>query len=255
MSPKLFQKNNGYEIDGLWYPRVTSICNIIAKPGLEIWLANQPSFIAMQRKRKKITGWGILIHETIEKILLKKNPEIKPNIRPSIQAFLDWLSINKVKPLSIEKRVFSKQNTYAGTFDVLAEINGKLGIVDLKTSRDIWDDHFIQTAAYFNAYNEKTKKKAKTHWILKIDQYQKCKICGAEKRNKLGDISIKRGKRFCRHDFNSFIGSCQLKKVDNHRSFLNMFLAAKRLWELSNRQQLSQIKNYPNMTKTHLTLF
>ncbi len=255
MSPKLFKRKNGYEIDGLWYPRVTSICNIIAKPGLEIWLANQPSFIAMQRKRKKITEWGILIHETIEKILLKENPEIKPNIRPSIEAFLDWLSDNKVKPLGIEKRVFSKQNTYAGTFDVLVELNNKLGILDLKTSKEIWNDYFIQTAAYFSAYNERNKKKAKTHWILRIDQYKQCKVCGARRRDKLGEISIKGGKRYCRHIWNSVKGECEFQKVKDHKSFLDTFLAAKKLWELSNRQLLSQIDNYPNQTKTHLTLF
>ncbi len=255
MSPKLFKQNNGYEINGLWYPRVTSICNIIAKPGLERWLANQPSFIAMERKRKKITDWGILIHNTIEKILLKENPEIKPNIRPSILAFLDWLNSNKIKVIDIEKRVLSKQNVYAGTFDVLAEINGKLGILDLKTSKEIWDDHFIQTAAYFNAYNEKNKQKAKTHWILRIDQHQKCKVCGAEKRDKSGDINIKGGKRFCRHVFDEPKGECELKKVKNHKPFIDMFLSAKKLWEFSNRNKLSRIENYPNMTKTHLTLF
>lgn len=255
MSPKLFKKNNGYEINGLWYPRVTSICSIIAKPGLERWLANQPSFFVMQKRREKITGWGTLIHEIIEKILLDKKPRIQKDIRPSIEAFFDWLNNNKVKVVGTEKRVFSNQNVYAGTLDILAEVNGQLGILDLKTSKDIWDDHFIQTAAYFNAYNEKSRKKAKTHWILRIDQYQKCEFCGAEKRDKLGEINVRGGKRFCRHIWEDPKGGCEFKKVQNHKFFIDTFLAAKKLWELSNRQMLSQVDNYPNKSKTHLTLW
>ena len=255
MVPKIFKEKNGYEINGLWYPRVTSICSIIAKPGLERWIANQPSFAVMEKRRKTITDWGTLVHNTIEDILLDKTPKINPIIRPSIKAFSDWLNSNKVKVIDIEKRVFSKQDVYAGTFDVLAELNGKLGILDLKTSKDIWDDHFIQTAAYFNAYNEKNKQKAKTHWILKINQYRKCEICGAERRDKSGDINIRGGKRFCRHIFGKTKGECELKKVNNHKPFIDMFLSAKKLWEFSNRNKLSRIENYPNMTKTHLTLF
>jgi len=253
MSPKLFKQNNGYEIDGLWYPRVTSICSIIAKPGLERWIANQPSFAAMERRRKKITDWGILVHNTIEDILLDKTPKINPIISPSIEAFFDWLNSNEIKVIDIERRVFSKEDVYAGTFDILAELNGNLGILDLKTSKDIWDDHFIQTAAYFNAYNKENKQKAKTHWILKINQYRKCEMCGAERRDKSGDINIRGGKRFCRHIFGKIKGYCELKKVNNHKPFIDVFLSAKKLWEFSNRDKLSRIENYPKATKTHLT--
>lgn len=255
MSPNCFKSKHGYEINGVWYPRVTSICNIIAKPALERWIANQPSFAVMEKKREKATQWGILVHNTIEEILLEKNPEIENTINPSIQAFSDWLDNNKVKVKGIEKRVVSNKNTYAGTFDILAEVNNELGILDLKTSRGIWDDHFIQTSAYFNAYNEKNRKKAKTHWILRIDQYQKCKLCSGERRDKLGEINIKGGKRFCRHVWNSPKGECELQKVKNHKSFIDTFLAAKKLWEFSNRNLLSRISNYPNKLKTHLTLF
>jgi len=255
MVPNGFKLKHVYEISGVWYPRVTSICNIIAKPALERWIANQPSFVAMERKREKITGWGTLIHNTIEEMLLDKNPKIDRTIRPSVDAFFDWFNNNKVKVIDVEKRIFSNKDTYAGTFDILAEINGKLGILDLKTSKEIWDNHFIQTAAYFNAYNEKNRKKAKTHWILRIDQFNTCKICGAKKRDKSGEVSVGGGKRYCSHDWDNVKGSCEMKKVQNHKSFIDTFLAAKKLWEFSNRDLLSRINNYPNQAKTHLTLF
>ncbi len=245
MTPSYFKAKHGYEIDGLWYPRVTSICRIIAKPALEKWLANQKSFSAMERKRKKIIEWGILVHETLEKILLGENTTISPKIRPSVDAFLDWLQRHKVRAFEAEKRVLSKKHFYSGTLDVLAEIDGRLGILDLKTSSEIWDDYFIQTAAYFQAYNEKNSKKAKTYWILRVDQYQKCMLCGAEKRNKNGEIDIKKNNKKCNHEWSDPKGVFELREVKNKQIYITTFLNAKKVWEFANRHLLSKITNYP----------
>ncbi len=240
-----FKSKHGYEIDGLWYPRVTSICSIIAKPNLEKWLANQGSFAAMERKRKRIIEWGKLIHATVEKIILGENVKILDSIRPSIDAFLLWMQKHRVRALEVEKRVLSKKHIYSGTFDVLAEVDGKLGILDLKTSKEIWGDHFVQTAAYFQAYNELISKKAKTYWILRVDQYQECSLCRARRRIKNGNLDIQRNNRNCRHKWGQVKGVCELKEVDNRRIHLNTFLTAKKLWELINRDRLSKVENYP----------
>jgi len=246
---KYLKRNSGYEINGLWYPRVTSICKIIAKPGIEKWLANQGSFYAMQKKRKKITGWGTLVHEVVEKILLGRMPQIDSDICPSIDAFLEWMKKHRIDVFGVEKRVTSKKHSYSGTLDVLGEIDGKVGILDLKTSSSIWDDHFIQTAAYFEAYNEKFSKKAETSWILRIDQYQECSICGAKKREKSGEPVIKEGKKRCNHKWKKVKGVCELREASNIKRDLDTFLTAKKLWELSNRSWLSRVRNYPNKLK------
>jgi hypothetical protein len=245
MAPKYLKWNNGYEIGGFWYPRVTSICKIIRKPGLDKWLANQGSFSAMKRKRKKITEWGTSIHDTIEKIMLGRIPKINPAIRPSIDAFLEWFKKHRIDVFGVEKRVLSKKHFYSGTFDVLAEIDGKTGILDLKTSREIWDDYFIQTAAYFQAHNEGMFKKANTYWVLRIDQYQECKLCGAKKRDKGGEPQINGEGKKCAHKWKKLEGVCELKEVHDKQAYIDTFLTAKKLWEFSNREWLSKIPNYP----------
>ena len=245
MTLDYFKQNNGYEINGIWYPRVTSICKIIAKPGLERWLANQKNFFAMQQKRKKIVGWGRTVHETVEKVFLGKIPRVSSQIQPSLDAFLEWLQKHRIDVFGIEKRVLSNHHLYSGTLDILTKIDGKLGILDLKTSKEIWDDYFIQTAAYFQAFNEDSTNKAKTYWILRIDQFQKCELCGARKREKGGEPEIKKNNKNCRHKWGKTKGVCEIKEVNNHQMYLETFLSAKRLWEFSNRQFLSQIENYP----------
>ena len=244
MTVNYFKGKSGYEINGIWYPRVTSICSIIAKPGLEIWLANQRSYAAMQAKRKKIVGWGRLVHEIIEQILLGRMPRVNPDVRPSIDAFLDWFKKHKVDIFGIEKRVTSNKHLYSGTLDVLSKIDGKFGILDLKTSKEIWDDYFIQIAAYFQAFNERAEEKAKTYWILRIDQYQECRLCGARKREKGGEPDIKRNNKNCNHRWTKPKGICEFKEVNNHQLYINTFLSAKKLWEFANRQWLAQIENY-----------
>ncbi len=249
MSANYFKKRNGYEVEGLWYPRVTSICKVIAKPGLERWLANQESFASMQRKRKRLTEWGKDVHDIIETILMGRIPKTSADVKPSVDAFLNWFRAHRIRLHGIEKRVFSKDHSYSGTLDVLAEVDGKMGILDLKTSRQIWDDYFIQTAAYFNAYNESAKKKAKTYWILKIDQFQSCKLCGAEKRVKSGEMKISKNKKSCRHKWEKPQGVCELYETGKRELYVEAFLTAKKLWEFSNRHWLSQISNYPQKDK------
>jgi len=249
MNANYLKKYYGHRVNGYWYPRVTSICGIISKPGLENWFASHGSVYAMKKKRKELTDWGNLIHETVEKILLGKMPEIGPEISPSINAFLDWMKTHKIDIDGVEQRIISKEHTYSGTLDVVAKIDNKVGVLDIKTSKKIWDTHFIQTAAYFQAYNEASPDKVETHWVLRIDQCQKCSVCGAEKRKKGKEPEITGGKKRCEHEWSKIKGVCEMKEVENHKYFINAFMNAKHLWEFSNKDWLSQIKNYPNRSK------
>jgi hypothetical protein len=244
MDINFFKNLNGYEIEGLWYPRVTAIVKVIAKPGLERWLAKQGSVAAMEEKRKKITGFGHLVHDTIEKILMGEAPQVDSLILPSVEAVSRWLAAHRVRVLDVERRVVSRQHFYAGNIDVLAEIDGRFGIVDIKTGAQFWDDYFIQTSAYFQAHNEGDIKKAETHWILRVDQYQECKECGAVKRQKGGEYEIKGGYLSCPHQWSELKGVCELQEVDDHPTYIEIFLTAKKLWEMINREQLAQIENY-----------
>lgn len=246
MNLDYLKTKHGYEIGKLWYPRVTSICQIIGKPGLERWLANQGSFAAMQQRRKKITSFGSLVHNIAEEILTGRDPgEIPLAIQPSIEALRKWLKSHKVKVYQTEKRVVSRKYLYAGTIDALGEIDGTLGILDLKTSTSIWDEYFLQTAAYLQAHNESHPQEAKTHWILRIDQYQECLFCGALRRDRAGHSQVKGGSFHCLHQWGPVKGVCQFQEIEDHQTYFKMFLAAKKLWEFSNRSWLKQIPNYP----------
>ena len=53
--------------------------------------------------------------------------------------------------------MFNLQEGYAGTIDLVCEIDGELYIVDLKTSQYVWPEHEIQISAYKHAYDKGAK--------------------------------------------------------------------------------------------------
>lgn len=238
-----FKKSNGYEFKDGWYPRVTSICDIIAKPGLLKYYAEQTNFAMAQINMTKSANWGKLAHDIIEKRLAGDECEAQPMIAPTINAFERWKNRHKVSAIDFEKTIISKNHSYAGTFDILATIDGKTGILDLKTGTGIWDEYSLQTAAYLQAFNESSHSKAKARWILRVDQYQECEICGAKKREKESVQRIKGGASGCPHEWGFPKGIYQFKELANQPKDLKLFLSAKHLWEWANRYWLSQIKN------------
>lgn len=251
MGIDFFKNKNGYEIEGFWLPRVTSITGIISKPGLFRYYAQQANFAVAQEALNHAANWGTLTHETIEKFFKDEPVQIDPKILPSVQAFQEWQNQNVVRVLDpasdVEKMIYDLDEVYAGTMDALIEINGVLGILDIKTGSGIWDEHSLQLAAYMNAYNKSApaKRQAQTRWILRLDQFEECIFCQAKKRIKSGQPRIGGGNPACSHTFAPAKGVVEFKELKNLKHDIEGFLSAKKLWEWCNQALLGQIENYP----------
>ncbi|HCI05490.1 TPA: hypothetical protein DEX28_01970 [Patescibacteria group bacterium] len=241
----------GYLINGKWYPRVTSIISIKAKPALLRFYGEAKNYSAAQSITDKSATQGTKIHNAIEAILKNEALTVDPEIKPAVQAFNDFAQLHKLRldGGAIEKRIWSPKHCFAGTVDVLAELDDEFGVLDIKTSSGIWRDYNLQTAAYLGALQEDEpwegipKKELKSRWILRLDQQQSCLICGAKKRNKGGNAKIRGGIQSCFHEWSDEVGEWELKKLDNFESDFEAFLAAKRLWEWENENYLKQL-NY-----------
>lgn len=150
MDLEYFKHKYGYEIEGMWLPRVTAITSAFPNH----YTSNNSYF---KEQIKNAADWGSLVHETIEHILKKEKVVVPKHISISIKAFKDWkkdnsLKINDVK--DIERRVIDFEHGYAGTVDLIAELNGNSGVIDVKTTTTISRQHSLQTAAYMMAYNK-----------------------------------------------------------------------------------------------------
>jgi len=91
----------------------------------------------------------------------------------------------------------------------------------------------------------KDDEKALTRWILRIDQYRECLICGAKIREKSGEGVIKGGDPFCDHKFSEVKGFVEFRELPDFEKDFKAFLSAKELWEWYHRDYLNKIEIYP----------
>ncbi len=111
---------------------------------------------------QKKAEYGTQVHKFIEIIETKKPKRplayIKRYYKPDIyqiESIKQYLEIKKQKGISVlesEKKVVYK-DLYAGTLDMVAKVNDKLTIVDIKTT-SILDKEYVswQTSLYEKAY-------------------------------------------------------------------------------------------------------
>lgn len=98
----------------------------------------------------------------------EENEEHKKAIN-GINAFLDWYNSRNVEFVAMEEVVYynsfyagdTKEGEpvieFGGIMDLLAKVNGKLGVFDYKTGKAIYSDQRYQNSGYFKAYNSNPK--------------------------------------------------------------------------------------------------
>lgn len=144
---------------GKSYPSVTSVLGILGKKEIMEWRARVGEEEA-NRVSARAARRGTAIHSLCEDYLLNK--EVKPGpfdieTFNSIKPFLD--RINNVHCL--ETKLYSDYLQVAGTVDCIAEFDGRMSIIDFKTSkrlktRDDIPGYFMQTSAYAVMFEERT---------------------------------------------------------------------------------------------------
>lgn len=170
-----------YSVEGKDVIGVTSVLGVIAKPALISWAANTAvDYVAEQIEpgksydeleldavwqAAKKAHWtkktdagtiGSFVHKFVEQYIKGENPAVPVNegLQNSANQFLSWVKEHDVKFLASEQPIYSKQYNYAGTLDFICKIDHKLYIGDLKTSSGIYDEYWLQTAAYRQAREE-----------------------------------------------------------------------------------------------------
>lgn len=116
---------------------------------------------AAQKELTKAAEIGSQAHALIEWTLLSEvvsapgpQPKISEKAALAFAAWQKWRDTVKLKPILVEQTIWSKEFCYAGTMDLLAEMDGKLTVVDWKTGKAIYPESFLQNAAYRHALRE-----------------------------------------------------------------------------------------------------
>jgi hypothetical protein len=104
---------------------------------------------------------GTQVHARIEwylRVLLGQKvgdaPFLSESAQIAYEAWEDWTNSVELRPVHVEKTVYSLTHRYAGTMDLLAYVNDTLTLVDWKTGKSIYPEAFVQNAAYQVAVRE-----------------------------------------------------------------------------------------------------
>ena len=181
--------NNGrtYTINGIEYPSVTTVLNIIDRPWLSAWEKKEmaaalrtdllgkdlpkdkleridvlDSMIKEAKKFPRTIGaaamdLGSRIHKAVEELTLKKSPKIDEDMKIGVASWKLWKQESGMQIVETEKLVYDPVLEYAGTADAIFKDNlNRLCLIDYKTSGSgIKSDSFaLQVAAYAMAYPE-----------------------------------------------------------------------------------------------------
>lgn len=145
--------------------RIPSVTTIISQ-----WGNNKQALLAWAWKQgekgislyeKPEADIGTLAHMMIDadvkgKIIdLGQFPmNIQNQAKTAYDNFSQWKSTHNFKPVETEISLTSEKYQYGGTIDCIAMLDGKLSILDLKTGKEVYEDHPVQIAAYAELWSE-----------------------------------------------------------------------------------------------------
>lgn len=84
-----------------------------------------------------------------------------PEAENAFRAFVEWYENITPTVINVEEVIYSQQHEFAGTYDCMLEIDGKVVLCDLKTTNasrkapnGVYAENFIQLGAYALAHEE-----------------------------------------------------------------------------------------------------
>ena len=150
--------------EGNKYPSITTVLSVRNKKGLFEWRKRVGEDVANYVARKAANR-GTSVHHMCEDYLNNDFDEEKHK-----KKFLPYVLFNQLKESVLQKvdniyaqecGLYSDKYKVAGRVDCIAEYDGKLSIIDFKTSSkersDDWNEsYYIQASAYAEMFEERT---------------------------------------------------------------------------------------------------
>lgn len=144
-------------------PSVTTILDIISKPQLLSW-AHQCGLDGKdyRKVREEAANIGTIGHAMCEAYLRgmeldtsNLNPQHVATAETTFIKFMTWWDESGFEVLETECKLVSEQHQVGGTADIIArDPQDKVWLIDLKTSKGIYEDYYIQASAYADIWEE-----------------------------------------------------------------------------------------------------
>ncbi len=137
-------------------PGVTTVLGVLNKPALVSW-ANRLGLEGIDSSRyvDKLASIGSLAHEMILAELQGQQLDYSAHSAEEVEragnalrSYHAWREQHFLEPVLLETPLVSETHRFGGTPDFYGDVDGIPTLLDFKTSRGIYREHFIQVAAY-----------------------------------------------------------------------------------------------------------
>lgn len=134
----------------------TTVVGQIAKPALIVW-ANRLGLDGIDSAKyvDDTAEIGTLAHSIITDGLQGRETDFSgydQNQRDAavwcVRSWDIWSQGREIEPILMEAPLVSERYRYGGTLDIYATIDGIKTLIDLKSTNDLWPEHFTQVSAY-----------------------------------------------------------------------------------------------------------
>jgi hypothetical protein len=156
---------------------VTTVLGMLNKPALLKWAWQMgKDGRELEAVRQGAADIGTVAHALCEAYLRGMEldssnitPEVLSKAETGFIRFLDFWDKEGLKVLATELVMVSEKMQVGGTMDVLAErADGRLVVVDLKTSKAIYDEMLVQVATYAAIFEEGSRQAVDDVYIVRI---------------------------------------------------------------------------------------
>lgn len=222
--------------EGEYLPSVTTILSYMPKSKFfEVWLKDvgHNADIIINRAARE----GTQVHEAVESLLKGEelswmddfgNAKYSQIVWEMILKFVEFWKSFKGELVVCEQFVYSKTHKYAGTADLVVRKDGKLWLLDVKTSNSIYKSYHLQLAAYAKAWEELTGEKIEHTGIIWLK---------SAKRGESKKPDIYQGKGW------------ELSQIDDIDTNFELFNTVYTLYRLENPNIEPVFESYPTTVK------
>jgi hypothetical protein len=168
------KRGDFYWYHGKPYVSVTQVLKVIDKPALRFWFGrevyrffaknpnageqealNAPWSVSGVARNRGTTVHSIVESwETTGKVITNTPPQFQGYAR----AFESWVNEYQAQLLEHERTIINTEHKYAGTLDLMVNINHQPAIIDVKTGKDIYAEAGLQLSAYKHGDEVKADK-------------------------------------------------------------------------------------------------
>ena len=177
MTLKFNERVHRYWLDGKPVPGVTTLLgNGLPKPALPRWAAKSVAeyvadnlhdldawgrmgreqlVAALKQKpwtdRDHAAVRGTEVHDLAECVIHGEEVEVPERLHGYVEGLARLLDTHSVEPIVTEVPVASRAKWYAGKPDAIVRMHGETWLLDWKTSKGVYGETALQTAAYAKA--------------------------------------------------------------------------------------------------------